>query len=145
MNARSPALTTQRRIDDVCFESATSPRSMALSTHGRSKESRTKRFTGVVQMFLRLPPPTDINTEFNTCRVSLSTFHWMEKIQHQDAKAASAPVAVHFMKYQKNRLTYFVAFSSESRRGHVVGKSSVTQIPPGRTCMEELDCAYPIH
>ena len=45
----------------------------------------------------------------------------------------------------ENRLTYFVGFSSESRRGHVVGKSSVTQILLGRTCMQELDCAYPIH
>ena len=79
----------------------------------------------------------------------------MEELQHQDAKAASAPVAAHAMKYQKNRLTYFVAFSSESRgghvvgisesrRGHLVGKSSVTQIPLGRPCMQELDWAYPI-
>ena len=109
------------------------------------RESRTKRFTGVAQMFLRLPPRTNINTEFNTRGVSLSTLHWIEELQHQDAKAASAPFAAHAMKYQKSRLTYFVAFSSESRRGHVVGKSSVTQIPPGRTCMQELNFAYPIH
>ena len=144
MNVRSPAMTTQRPVDDVCFESVTSPQSMTLSTHGRSKESRTKRFTGVAQMFMRLPLPTNIFTEFNTCRVSLSTFHWMEELQHQDAKAESAPIAVHAMNYQKNRLIYFPAFSSESRRGRVVGKSSVTQIPLGRTCMQELDWAYPI-
>ena len=142
---RSPAITTQRRIDDVCCESVTSPQSMTLSTHGRSKESRTKRFTGVAQMFLRRPLRTNINTEFKTIRVSLSTFHWMEEQQHQDAKAESAPFAVHVMNYQKNRLTYFVAFSSESRRGNVVGKTSVTQIPPGRTCTQEVDCAGPIH
>ena len=143
---RSPAMTTARGVDEVCFESVTSrAQSPTLSTHGRSKESRTERFTGVAQMFLRLPPRTNINTEFNTRGVSLSTLHWIEELQHQDAKAASAPFAAHAMKYQKSRLTYFVAFSSESRRGHVVGKSSVTQIPPGRTRMKELHFAYPTH
>ena len=58
MNVRSPAMPTQRRTYDVCFESVTSPQSMTLSTHGRSKESRTKRFTGVAHMFLRLPTVT---------------------------------------------------------------------------------------
>jgi len=62
------------------------------------RESRTKRFTGVAQMFLRLPPRTNINTEFNTRGVSLSTLHWIEELQHQDAKAASAPFAAHAMK-----------------------------------------------
>ena len=49
-------------------------------------------------MFLRLPIRTNINTEFNTRDVSLSTLHWIEELQHQDAKAASAPFAAHAMK-----------------------------------------------
>ena len=146
MKVRSPAMTTQRRIDEVCLESITShAQSPTLSTYGRSNESRTERFTGVAQMFLRLTLRTNVNTEFNTRGVSLSTLHWMEELQHQDANAASAPFAVHAMRYQKSRLTYFVAFSSESRRGHVVGKSSVTQIPTGRTCMQKLHFGYRIH
>ena len=146
MMVRSPAMTTARGVDEVCFESVTSrAQSPTLSTHGRSKESRTERFTGVAQMFLRLPLRTNINTEFNTRGVLLSTFHWMKELQHPDAKAASAPFAAHAKKYQKNRLINFVAFSSELRRGHVGGKSSVTQIPPGRACMQELDCAYSVH
>ena len=76
---------------------------------------------------------------------SLSTFHWMKERPNQDSKAASAPFSAHAMAYQKETLTHFVAFSLESRGGHFVGKSSVTQIPLGRTCMQELDCAYPIH
>ena len=146
MKVQSPGMTTQRRIDEVCFESISShAQSPTLSNYGQSNESRTKRFTGVAKMFLRLPLRTNINTEFNTRDVSLSTLHWIEELQHQDAKAASAPFAAHAMKYQKSRLTYFVAFSSESPRGHVVGKSSVTQIPPGRTRMKELHFAYPTH
>ena len=146
MKVRSPGMTTQRRIDEFCFESITSrAQSPTLSNYGQSNESRTKRFTGVAQMFLRLPLHTNINTEFNTRGVSLSTLYCIKELRHQDAKAASAPFAAHAMKKQKSRLTYFVALRSESRRGHVVGKSSVTQIPPGRTCMQELHFAYPIH
>ena len=133
MMVRSPAMTTARGVDEVCFESVTSrAQSPTLSTHGRSKESRTKRFTGVAQMFLRLPLRTNINTEFNARGGSLATIHCMEELQHQDAKATSASFAAHATKFQKSRLSYFVAFSSESRRGHVVGKTSVTEIPPGQ-------------